>query len=325
MRTFILFSFLTSAAFAQTGTLTAPFLGYVPEGSHLRPMYGLPAAGAIGAAIEGPDFSHIAVPPQQYFAVVSRADTGQVMVAQEVLTGGYALTAIPGASANPDIIAMSPGGASAALWIPATGHLQIATSLQTTPTLRDIDASFLNASPLAIAVTDDGQWAIVVVSYGIYAFGPGGQMVPLQTDPGVVALAFFHNSHNLALATPARATSIADVGGANQFSILNDYSAQSLSPRAIALSFDNQHAVVADATGKLVNISVSTGAASTANCACSPTGLYGITDAVFRLNGTTPAGTSRSGPSPDLKLFDAAAGSVWIVPPALSESKGARQ
>jgi hypothetical protein len=325
IRSLILAAAWSTAAFAQTGSLGAPFLGYVADGTHLRPLYGLPAAGAIGAAISSRDFSHIAIPPEQYFAVVSAADTGEVMVAQEVITGGFGLTAIPGASANPDILAMSPGGASAALWFAATGHLQAVTGLPNSPSVRDIDASFLNASPLAIAVSDDGQWAIGLFSAGVYAFGPGAQVIPLQTDPGIVALAFFHNSHNLALATSARATSIAGIGAANQLSVLYDYSAQSLSPRAIGISFDNQRAVVADTSGKLVNINIATSTANIADCGCSPTGLYGLNDAIFRLNGTGRTGTDRTGHTPDLKLFDAAAGAVWIVPPALSEATGARQ
>jgi hypothetical protein len=319
---FILPIFLSSAAFAQVG---GPFLGYAPEGTHLRPMYGLPAAGAIGSPIASRAFSHIALPPQQYFAVVSTSDTGEVLIAQEVKTGGFAFTSIPGASANPDLLAVSPGGASAALWFSASGHLQTVTGLPNSPSLRDIDASFLNAAPSAIAMSDDGQWAVGLFSSGVYAFGPSAQVIPLQTGAGVLALSFFHNSHNLALATAARATSIADIGGANQASILYDYSAQSLSPRAMAISFDNQHAVIADPSGKLVNLNIQTAAADIVDCGCSPTGVYSLGGSIFRLNnasGPERNALERGGSRPDLKVFDAAAGAVWIVPPALVETGG---
>jgi hypothetical protein len=318
MRPLIFSIIFSAAAFAQIG---GPFLGYVPQGTQLRPVYGLPAAGAIGSVIASRDFSHMALPPQQYFAVVSAADTGEVLIASEVSAGGFNLTPISGAAANPDILAISPGGTSAVLWFPSSNHLQAVSGLPNSPSLRDIDASFLNSSPLSIAVSDDGQWAAGLWSAGVYAFGPNNQVIPLQTDPGVVALAFFHNNHNLALATSTRATSITDVGGATQGpSLLFDYSTQSLSPRAIALSFDNQHAVVADASGMLVNISVASGSANTVDCKCSPTGLYSQGDAVFRLNGT--GAPQRGAPNPELKLFDAAAGSVLIVPPALSVAGG---
>ena len=322
MRLLTLSTLLCSAAFAQVG---GPFLGYVPEGPHLRPLYGLPAAGSIGAAIQGRAFSHVALPPEQSFALVSTADTGQVFVASEVLTGGFNLTSVTGASANPEILAMAPSGASAALFFP-NGHLQIVTGMPNSPTARDIDASFLNASPLALAVSDDGLWAVGIFPAGSYAFGPTAQVMNLQTDPAIVALAFFHNSHNLALANAKRATSIADVGGANQLSVLYDYSQQSLSPRALAVSFDNQRAVVADASGKIVNINIPGLTAAISDCACSPTGVDSLGGSVFRLTTTGRTGTGRSTHSTDLKVFDASAGAVWIVPPALSISEtGARQ
>jgi hypothetical protein len=308
MRTFIFSIFLCGIAFAQIG---GPFLGYVPDGTRIRPMHGLPAAGAIGAAIDaGRDFSHIAISPNQDFAIATAADSGEAMVVKP----GISLTAIKGVSTNPDILVMSPHGTSAALWFPLLGHLEAISGLPDAPSVRTIDAAFLNASPLAIAISDDGQWAAGLFSAGVYAFGPSGEVIPLQTDPGVVALAFFHNRHDLALATSTRVTSIADIGGSTQSSVLYDFSAQPLSPRALAISFDNQRAIVADAAGTLLNIAIATGTANLVDCGCSPTGLDGLGGALFRLNGP--------GRKSELKLFDAAAGAVWIVPPALSEMGG---
>lgn len=323
----ILTALLPIAAFAQVG---APFIGLVPDGSHLREMYGLPAAGAIGSMIVSRDFSHIAIlAPSQYGAVVSAADTGEVFVATEVSAGGFALTPVPGATANPDSIVTSPEGTSAALWYGLSHQLQIATALATSPATRSIDASLLNVSPLALAVSDDGQWAAGIWPSGVYAFGPNGQMVNLQTDPGVVALAFFHNGHGLAFASASRATSIQDVGGNTGATVLYDYSQQSISPRAIALSSDNSRAVVADASGKIVNITIASGAANTIDCGCSPTGLYGLGDALFRLNGIRQTLVEQIGvvtrphtTAAELKLFDASTGAVWIVPPALNLTGG---
>jgi DNA-binding beta-propeller fold protein YncE len=280
-------------------------------------MYGLPAAGAIGPEIAEGGWAKIAISPAQNFVIATAADTGEVLLVNLVKPS---VTAVPGAASNPDIIAISPSGASAALWFPLTNRLEVVTGLPASPSIRVIDASFLNASPLAIAISDDGQWAVGQWQAGVYAFGPSSQVVPLQTDAGVVALAFFSNNHNLALATAARATSIADLGGSMQPSILYDYSSQPLSPRSIALSSDNSRAVVADSTGKLLDIAISAATASFVDCHCSPDGLYGLGGALFRLNGTSTPG--RSGHTTELKLFDAAAGAVWIVPPALNHAGG---
>jgi hypothetical protein len=314
MRPLFLLAVISKLATAQLG---GPVIGYVPEGGTIRPMYGLPAAGSIGAAIaSNRDLARIAISPSQTFAVATTADNGAVMVFKP----SSGLTAITGAGANPDIIAISPHGLSAALWLPLQNQLQAISGLPDSPVVRTIDASFLNASPLSIAISDDGQWVAGLWSTGVYAFGPSSQAVSLQTDPGVVALAFFHNSHSIALATSARATSIADLGGGMQNSVLYDYSSNPLSPRAIALSFDNSHAVIADSTGHLLNINVASASASTALCGCSPQGLYGLGGGLFRLNGTAAPG--RSGARTELKLFDANAGSTWIVPPAFSEAGG---
>jgi DNA-binding beta-propeller fold protein YncE len=284
-------------------------------------MYGLPAAGAIGGVFQaGRDFSRIAVSPSQNFALVTAADTGAVMLYKP----GVSLTPVAGAQANPDILALSPTGASAALWFPLTNQLEAVTGLPNTPVVRTIDASFLNASPLALAISDDGQWTVglwnTATPAAVYAFGPSSQVIPLQTDPGVVALAFFSNNHSLVLATAARATSIADLGGSMLPSVLFDYSSQPLSPRAIALSSDNSRAVVADSTGKLLDIAIPAATANLVDCHCSPDSLYGLGGALFRLNGTSAPG--RSGRTTELKLFDAAAGAVWIVPPALNQAGG---
>jgi len=303
MRTLIFSSLLCGALSAQVG---GPLIGYVPDGAHIRPMYGLPAAGAIGAALDaGRDFALTAIAPTQSFALVTAADTGELMVYKP----SSGLTTVSGAATSPDILAISPTGTSAALWFPLTGKLQIVTGLPDSPSVRTIDASFLNASPLAIAVSDDGQWAVGLGSSSVYAFGPSSVVIPLQTDPGVVALSFFHNNHDLALATASRATTIADVGGATQTSVLYDYSALSLSPRAIAASFDNRVAVVVDNAGTLLNLAT----AAVSNCGCSPTGLYGLGAALFRLNAPGRH---------ELKLFDAVQGAVLIVPPALNLAGG---
>ncbi len=313
MRIFFLSTIFCGAAFAQVG---GPLLGYVPEGTGIRPMYGLPGAGAIGSAIAtGRTFARMAVSPRQNFAIAAAADTGELLVVKP----GVSIVPAGGTEVNPDILAVSPEGTAAAAWFSSSNHLEIVSGLPDASAIRVIDASFLNASPLAIAISDDGQWAAGLWSAGVYAFGPNSAVIPLQTDAGILAVAFFHNRHDLALATANRATSMTDLGGAMQASVLYDYSAQALMPRAIGVSFDNQIAVVADRGGSLVAIQVSAGTASTFDCGCSPEGLYGLGGAIFRLNGT---GASRERSRAQLKLFDGATGRVLIVPPALSLAGG---
>jgi len=314
MRTLVISSLFWSsifcgAALAQVG---GPFLGLVPEGTQIRPMYGLPAAGAIGAAFHsGRAFSLVAVSPQQNFAVAVAADTGELLIVKP----GASIMALNVTETNPSALVASPHGTAAAAWFPLSGHLIALSGLPDSPQVSVIDVSFLNASPLSIAISDDGQWAAGLWGAGVYTFASSGQVIPLQADPGVTAIAFFHNSSTLALATPNRATSIA-LGGSLTTSLLYDYSAQPLMPRAIALSFDNKIAAIADVAGTV--LAIQSGAAKVFDCGCTPEGLYGMGGALFRLNGT---GATRHG-SGELKLFDAAAGAVWIVPPGLALTGG---
>jgi len=319
IRSFLFLTVLSGAAFAQVG---GPILGYVPEGAALRTLYGLPAAGAIGSLIDtGRDFSRIAISPAQNFAVASIADTGEVALVTPVK---IAVTAIAGVSANPDMLAVSPSGTAAAFWFTSLGTMQVVTGLPASPSVATMAAPFLNSTPTSLAVTDDGQWAAGVWPAGVYAFS-SAKIMPVQTDPGVLSLAFFHNNHTLGIATAARATSITGVGGANQTSVLYDYSAQSLAPVGMAISFDNQYAVIADGSGKLVNITAAGASANIVNCGCSPSGVFGLGGSIFRLNGTGGAkrnALEKGGSTPELKVFDASAGAVWIVPPALAQAGG---
>ncbi len=83
MRTLIFSCLLGGALSAQIG---GPLIGYVPDGAHIRPIYGLPAAGAFGAPLDaGRDFALTAIAPTQNFALVTAADTGELMVYKPVL------------------------------------------------------------------------------------------------------------------------------------------------------------------------------------------------------------------------------------------------
>jgi hypothetical protein len=93
---------------AQIGV---PTLGYLPEGPRIRVMQGIPGAGAVGPILDvGRNLAQIAISPRQDYILASDAVTGEVL---KIVPGGASasITAIPGASANPDQIVMSPHGA----------------------------------------------------------------------------------------------------------------------------------------------------------------------------------------------------------------------
>ena len=217
------------------------FWATLPDGGNIRPVYGIPAAAAVSAPLDsGQDFDLIAISPNQDFALVTGASSGAVLIA----TPGAAATPLPGAASSPDRIVLSPGGSAAALWFASTGHLQIVSGLPGSPSVREVDATFLGGFlegatqrdvPGALAISDDGQWLVGSWSRGLYAFGPHGEVSRLPIRDYASALAFYAGRQDLALASDFHVLSVTGVGGANTVSTL--YSSGRLTPVGMSLVF----------------------------------------------------------------------------------------
>jgi hypothetical protein len=313
-----LFCTLASAAWGQ---VSGPVLGYLPEGDSIRTMYGLPAAGAVGAALNmGRALTLPVVSPSQTFALGVAADTGELLLMIPSADGSAAaVSSVNGAAAGASGIVLSPDGSAAASWFSSTGHIQVVNGLPNSAAVRDIDASFLGSAPAALAVSDDGQWVAGAWAQGLYAFGPTGQVTVLPVDAPVTALSFFHRRADIALATATQTITITDVGGSAVPAVLwsvPDTGAPAGSLLGIGVSFDNNSVVMAWDSGGLLTINLAAGTSAGADCACAPAGVFGLGGSVFRLTGLS-AGA--------LKVFDSATGDVWFVPLAASSTDGGAQ
>ena len=288
---------LASTAVTLSAQIAAPLLGWLPEGEQIRRMNGLPGAAALGAPVNlGHLLAHIAVSPSQDYVLGSDAGTGEVMLLVPSVSGISATTL--NTPANPDQIAASPRGSSAILWFSGAAQFEILSGLPATPSIRQIDASFLNTTPSAIAVSDDGQWIAAASSAGVYKWGPDGVPRQLYGGSDAAALAFFTGSSGLAIATSTQIFSIAE----SATSVLYQ---GSFSPAGLAASFDNREIVLADRSGSIYSVDAVTHTPSIVNCQCHPSGVFGLGGAVFRLT------SSSIGP---IKLFDAGAGAILAVP-----------
>jgi hypothetical protein len=298
-----------SSAFAQVG---APQLGWVPDGTRIRPVYGIPAAAAVGAPIPANhDFSHIAASAERNYVLVSAADTGAV----SVYTSARGLVDLDGASSFPDSMVLSPGGSSAALWFSALNQIQVVTGLPDVPSMRRLDVSFLESAPGALAISDDGAWVAGTWTSGAYAFGPSGvNRIPVE---GASALTFFHGKHDVASAGAAGVQMITGIEGfAVASTLLPAADASQPGVIGIAATSDNKTLVLADQSGSLTVIDIASAAATVSNCGCQPAGLFGIGPSAFRL-------TALDGGS--FKLIDASSGEILFAPLALTETEGAGQ
>jgi hypothetical protein len=101
-------------------------------------MYGMPAAGAVGAVISGGrEFENITISPAQNYAIATAKDDHSTVL----LLATGSISAIAGAASNASRIVVSPQGASAALWLAQSSHFQILSGLRGAATAREIDVT----------------------------------------------------------------------------------------------------------------------------------------------------------------------------------------
>ena len=300
------------SAFAQ---ISGPVLGYLPEGGALRPMYGIPASGGIGAPLRaGGGFGTLAASPGGGFALAS-TDTGGVTVLLPVGRPVLQPVVVPGAIAGN--IEFSPNGSAALISI-GGGEIQVIGGLPSSPALlRTQNISFLGPAA-ALAVSDDGQWVAGVFGGQVYGLGPASQVAALPAPAGVTALAFFHGTRDLAATTDSQIVKISGIGGSAALSTIFASSTPPVppeSPIALALTSDNAWAVVLEPDGGIGEVGVADGAVRTTTCGCQPQGLFGLSGSAFRVNSLTGG---------SVKVYDAASGDVWFVPLARTRAEGGR-
>jgi len=311
-------SLLTSAgAFAQ---IQGPTLGYLPDSGSLRVMQGIPSAGAIGNLLATDrEFSQVVLLPGQNAALAVVKETGEPVVLTVGTDLTTATTPVGGAAGPaPDRIDVSPDGTAALLLDGASNRLRVITGLPAAPLVaRSIETASLGSSPIALAVSDDGQWVAGIWPVGVYALGPHEEFILLPVGADASALAFFHSRHDLAFAGPAALLTVTDIGGGAATQVVyappGDAPQPSESPIAITVTPENQHLLVMPPSGTMGSIDLTTGEATFTACDCEPAGLNALGGALFRVSELANGA---------IKIYDAAAGRVWFVPLAFSAQTG---
>jgi len=317
-RAIILFA-LAGAAFGQVG---GPVLGYLPEGSSVRKIHGIAASGIVESAQSvGRDVSLMVFSPNQTLALATAADSGELLILTDS-GSSFQTVSVNGAAAGASKIVFSPNGTAAALWYTTSGHIQVVTGLSGAPAVRDINASFLQADPATLAVSDDGSWVLGSWGAQVNAFGPDGSLRVMPVDGVAEALCFFHSTTNAAVLTANQVVTIADVGGAATPNVIwnkpadNGGNAPVQVAVGLAASFDNNYLSVAGNLGGLYTFNMLTGAQLGGDCACNPNGLSALGGSLFRLTGAKD-GT--------LKLFDASTNEILFVPLADAAANGGQK
>jgi hypothetical protein len=306
MRSAFLLLLAATSAWAQ---LTGPMLGWTPDGSHIRPMYGLAGAAALGDPIAlGRDLAVIAPSSSGNYVIATAADNGQALL----IVNGTAAS-LNGVAAGATRISISPNGGSAALWFRSPGHFQIVTGLPGAPSVRDLDASSANGDPTAFAVTDDGQSLAASWPTGSWLFDANGAN-PLPLTGQIDAIAFLPNQSEIVAATSQGVVSIANGNTTTLYGWSREPAMRRPlspfvkdAPVGIAASFDGGHVVIANKLGYILDLNLASHTSSLSQCACAPEGVFGLGSATFRLN---------SLPN-EVKIYDASSQSIFVVPPTL--------
>jgi hypothetical protein len=309
-RRMVLTTCLLGAAGAGLAQVGAPQLGWIPDGARIRPVYGVPAAAAVGPAVAADqDFSKIAPSPTGNYVFVSSAPTGIV----SIYTPKNGFMPLADAGIAPDFIVLSPRGSAAALWFSSINQVQLVTGLPDAPAIRQVDASFLGSTPDRIAISDDGSWFAGTWPGGVYAFGPTGEANRLPLDDHITALSFFQGTLDLAAASASGLQMVTGLSGFAVASPLLASADASLQPVSVAASSDNRTVLLADRSGSVTAVDVHSGAATASDCGCQPEGLFGMGSSAFRLTSLDQGA---------FKLFDAARGEILFAPLALGEGAG---
>ncbi len=260
-----------------------PTLGFTLDaaGSTIWPIIGIPGAAAFGdrVSLERTIHGTVISSPKNYAIGISDDDGTLVAV---LLNGQNAITPIPGVSANPDVISISPTGSAAAVYSASTQTIEIIRSLPQSPEiLQELDVSGIPGRAVNMTLSDDGAIALVnfsldedsvtelwiVDSSGPRSFGTQGSTTP----------AFFPNRHDAIIADDATQTAYIvrnvdqEASRVGVVSVADGLEALS----NVSVSGDGGAAVIADnKTGTLAIVNAETQQATLMNCGCKLTGLY---------------------------------------------------
>lgn len=318
----LVFFVLTGVASAQ---VRGPVLGLVGDGASLRTMYGIAAAGAVGAPLDaGRELAKVEAAPERNFALATAARDGEVLVLLAGSTAAQATT-LTGADANPDHIVFSPGGGSALLWSATGGRMQVASGLPNAARVRNVDASYLGGVFTTATVSDDGEWIAGIASGQAFVLSVQGQAIPLAVKGAPSTVAFFHGLAQVAVHTTLEVVLLRNLGGAVERDVIwskapdppdAPAAADTQTAVGLAVSSDNARVIVTGNLGGVFTMDLTTGARNYVDCGCTPQGLFGLGGSLFRL-------TNLEGGA--LRVFDAATSEVWFVPLAAPPVEGGQQ
>jgi WD40 repeat protein len=290
----IFLAVLQTAAFAQTGSWSAPVLDYVYDSSakSLRPLTGIPGAASLESALAvSSKLEQAAVSPTRKYALASNMEGGSLLLLRFSATGLSQQT-LDGSLAPADVIAFSSSGDYAAIYSSAAGKLQVWKGLNQQPTLdREIDATDIRA----LAISDDAVALVAATGSGLVSLGQSDAR-SLSAGESYRDVTFIPGTHDL-LAVDDTLDQIVLMRRADadvEISTLAAAAEGIAGPFKIAVSADAQKVIVANSrTQSVLVIDLASRALTFLACDCNLEGLYRTQgNAVFRLTGSPDSAMS---------------------------------
>jgi hypothetical protein len=269
----------------STSSINPAALGFVFDSGYIRPILGVPGASLLGTRPNtGLDWAHAIVSPDQSYALGLAGEPHGLKLIP-LSTAGASAFPINGALAVPDMIALSPTGASAALYAAGDRRLQVLTGLPDSPrVLRELPAAIPDGELVSLAVADDGQAVLAAVADQMLLISSDGIPRRLPFDGPISAIAFRPRTHD---AIASGRNHVALILRTTQDSVIQAMAVpenSSLDPLAVSFSLDGSRAFVADSNGTVIEFDLSAASAQSFSCECKITGLHRLAgNAVFRL------------------------------------------
>lgn len=273
--------------------LSGPILGYVwsNAGGTFRPLQGMLGNATIGAPVDpGLAITQAFAVDGRHFLASTDARTSLVVLNAD--TEPFAVTPVADAPSYPSLVSVSRKGLAVALYYAPQGQVRIVSGLPSSPkVVYTIDGSPDVKEVVRMAVSDDGNLLIFVVSQPdqdmIYAWTPASGNKLLTIADRVSDIALMKNGDTIIADEKANQVfSIIDPAGAAARFILADDRNGVSNPASVAVS-DANRIYVASADGTIMTLDSTGQLLRSLKCSCRPSGLYPISDSVYRLSDQT--------------------------------------
>jgi hypothetical protein len=270
-------------------SLNGPVLGYVfdPGSASLRPLHGILGSSTVGKPVEfGFTLSQALTLGPRFVVASTTANPDLVVLDMGVNPPSQA--AIPGVPAGPSLAAASRHGTSAAFYDAVAQRAWIVTGLPEKPTVSHaVDLSSAGAVT-QMTVRDDGQ--VLVFSANdrgvetLYSWAAASGVLPLMAVVSVSGIAMTENGAAIVADRGAdEVFAVWDAGGAAIRQFLAGTADGVSAPAGVAVSAggrihvanaDSVTTMTLDPAGRLL---------TSQKCFCEVSGLYMLSDSVFRL------------------------------------------